>query len=130
MYCKHCASEIDDDVIICPKCGKQVQELKSQGVAQPQNIVINNNSSSSSSSSASASAAVTASANIPYGKARNKITSIILCCLGFLGIAGIHKFYEGKIILGIIYLLTFGFVGFGTIIDLIILAGKPSTYYV
>ena len=28
MYCKHCANEIDEDVIICPKCGKQVQELK------------------------------------------------------------------------------------------------------
>lgn len=28
MYCKHCGNEIDNDVIICTKCGKQVQDLK------------------------------------------------------------------------------------------------------
>ena len=43
MYCKHCAAEIDDDVIICPKCGKQVQELKYSESNLPQNIIINNN---------------------------------------------------------------------------------------
>lgn len=124
MYCKHCASEIDDDVIICPKCGKQVQDLKSQAT-NPQNIIINNSSSASSSASASATGGIQ-----PYGRAKSKSTAILLCCIGFIGFAGLHKFYEGKSGMGVIYLLTLGFFGIGTIIDLIALLGKPSTYYV
>lgn len=37
-FCKFCGAIIDKDCVICPKCGKQVEELKS---AQP-NVVINN----------------------------------------------------------------------------------------
>ena len=39
-FCKHCGAQIDADCMICPKCGKQVEELKA---ANPGNIVINNN---------------------------------------------------------------------------------------
>ncbi len=37
--------------------------------------------------------------------------------LTFLGIFGIHKFYQGKIIMGIVYLLTGGFFLFGILYD-------------
>lgn len=63
-------------------------------------------------------------------RTKNKSTSILLCCLGFLGIGGIHKFYEGKSLMGIVYLLTCGLFVIGTIIDLLALLAKPSTYYV
>lgn len=122
MYCKHCASEIDNDVIICPKCGKQVAEIKG---SEPQNIIINN----SANSSASASATATVQPSVT-GNAKNKTTAIILCCLGFVCFAGMHKFYEGKPVIGIIYLLTGGLFAIGTIIDLLALLAKPSTYYV
>ena len=26
-YCKHCGELIDDDCIVCPKCGKQVVDF-------------------------------------------------------------------------------------------------------
>lgn len=57
----------------------------------------------------------------------NKWTTFLLCL--FLGYFGVHKFYEGKIFLGFIYLLTFGFLGFGIFIDLIIILTKPKEYY-
>lgn len=38
--------------------------------------------------------------------------------LGFLGPAGIHRFYLGKPVSGLFYLFTYGFFGLGTIIDL------------
>lgn len=65
-----------------------------------------------------------------YGTPKNKTTAIVLCCCGFFGIAGLHKFYEGKTTSGIVYLCTVGWFFIGTIIDLIALLGKPSTYYV
>ncbi len=56
----------------------------------------------------------------------NKMTSLLLCI--FLGWLGAHRFYEGKTFSAVIYLLTFGLFGFGVIIDLFILAFKPSVY--
>lgn len=38
-YCKHCGQIIDADCVVCPKCGKQVEELK---FSKPDNIIINN----------------------------------------------------------------------------------------
>lgn len=111
MYCKHCANEIDEDVIICPRCGKQVQELK--GAAQQSNVNINFDSFGQ------------------RGSEKNKIAAIILCCIGFIGFGGLHKFYEGKIGMGILYFFTMGLFGIGTIIDLINLCNiKDENYYV
>ena len=49
----------------------------------------------------------------------NKQTAIILCCLGFAVVAGLHRLYLGYYGLGILYILTGGLCLIGTIIDLI-----------
>jgi TM2 domain-containing membrane protein YozV len=46
--------------------------------------------------------------------------------LTFLGVFGIHRFYQGKIISGIIYLLTVGLFGFGVLYDLFTLNEQVS----
>lgn len=116
-YCKYCGEQIHEDAIICPKCGRQIEELKGSASNQAQpNIIVNNTA--------------TANATMVGGNPKDKTTAIILCCLGFLGFAGIHKFYEGKIFMGILYFFTGGLLFIGTIIDLIALLGKPKTYYV
>jgi TM2 domain-containing membrane protein YozV len=48
-----------------------------------------------------------------------KMNVILLCCLGFMGLAGIHRFYVGRIWTGILWLCTCGIFGIGTILDLI-----------
>lgn len=47
-------------------------------------------------------------------------TVLLLCLLGFLGFAGIHRFVTGDVTLGIAYFLTGGFCGIGTIVDAIV----------
>ena len=59
--------------------------------------------------------------------AKNKWIAFLLCL--FLGVLGIHKFYEGRILFGILYLCTGGIFGIGVVIDLIILLFKPNPYY-
>lgn len=51
---------------------------------------------------------------------KSKLVSLLLCF--FLGNLGVHRFYLGKIGTGVLYLLTFGFCGIGTFIDLIRIA--------
>ncbi|MDQ0202474.1 TM2 domain-containing protein [Pectinatus haikarae] len=58
---------------------------------------------------------------------KKKTTAIILCLVGFLGAAGIHRIYVGKIFSGLLYFFTFGFFFIGTVIDLIqLLLGQFS----
>lgn len=48
---------------------------------------------------------------------KNKWVAFFLCL--FFGFLGVHRFYEGKIGTGILYLLTLGLCGVGVIVDLI-----------
>jgi TM2 domain-containing membrane protein YozV len=66
------------------------------------------------------------SAAAEYGAAmrRDLGMSYLLCVLGFLGFAGIHRFYLGKPLTGILWLLTGGLVGIGTIFDLITMSSQ------
>ena len=113
-FCKHCGEVIDADCVVCPKCGKQVEELKS---AQPQVVVNNTNAN------------VNANVNAGVGlRPKNKWTAFLLCF--FLGGLGAHKFYEGKTGMGILYIFTVGLCGIGWLIDLITILFKPNPYYV
>ncbi|MBS1668048.1 MAG: TM2 domain-containing protein [Bacteroidetes bacterium] len=53
------------------------------------------------------------------GKRKDQQTLMLLTLIGFFGVAGIQRFVTNEIALGIIYLLTLGFCGVGTIIDLV-----------
>lgn len=59
--------------------------------------------------------------------AKSKWVSFFLCL--FLGFFGAHKFYEGRILLGVLYICTGGLFGIGVIVDLVILFFKPNPYH-
>ena len=88
-FCKYCGQKIPEDAVMCTHCGRQVETLKSE---QP-NIVINNSNTN-----------VNTNTNAGYGSAKTKWVALLLCF--FLGFLGAHKFYEGKILLGIVYFIS------------------------
>ena len=122
-FCKYCGAKIPMQAVICTACGCQVEELKTTPV-QPQttpNVVINNANTNTNVNTNAAMA-------FPYRKAKNKWVALLLCL--FLGGLGAHKFYEGKVGMGVLYLFTVGLCGIGVFVDLIVLLTKPNPYYV
>ncbi len=70
-------------------------------------------------SAAEADEYVNMNAAVEYGEKepgqKNKWVALLLCV--FFGSLGVHRFYEGKIGTGILYLLTLGLFGIGVFID-------------
>lgn len=50
---------------------------------------------------------------------KSRLVALLLCF--FLGGFGIHRFYVGKIGTGIVWLVTFGILGIGCLIDFILI---------
>ncbi len=119
-FCKFCGAKIPIQAVICPHCGGQVEELKTQqqNNGMPGNIVINNNNDNKNTNTMRGG---------HRSKECNKWVALILCII--FGVFGAHKFYEGKIGMGILYLFTMGLGLIGVVVDIIIIAFKPVIYY-
>ena len=118
-FCKFCASSIPMDAVICTACGRQVEEIRQaspMGMGQPQVIINNNNNNNNNNNMG----------GVPMGNVKDKWVAFLLCF--FFGWLGAHRFYEGKILSGIIYLFTCGLAGLGVLIDLIAILLKPRKY--
>ncbi len=117
MYCTKCGNQIDDAAVICPRCGVPTQNYHQNAQPQQQPVinVVNTNTNTNT---------VVGGA----GRAKNKWVAFCLCF--FLGYLGAHKFYEGKIGMGVLYIFTCGLFGIGWLIDLISILFKSNPYYV
>lgn len=114
-FCEFCGNKVAIDAVICPKCGKQLEELKTEENKSNPQVIINNTN--------------TNTVNGGYGRKQcDKWVALLLCI--FLGFLGGHKFYEGKGGMGVLYIFTCGLFGIGIIIDLIAILCKPNPYYV
>lgn len=113
-FCSHCGRVINKEAVICPLCGCQVGQFQ-QAYQQP-SVVINNSTNN---------AMLTPQ---QYGRRKDKWVAVLLCF--FFGVFGVHRFYEGKVGSGLLYLFTLGLFGIGAFVDFIILLCKPNPYYV
>lgn len=113
-FCRECGQKITKKAVICPHCGCQVENVTP---SQPQVVINNSNQNQNTNSIA------------PQGvRMCNKWVSLLLCL--FLGCLGGHRFYEGKIGSGILYLFTGGFFFIGVLIDFLTIIVKPNPYAV
>ncbi len=56
------------------------------------------------------------------------ITSYLLCAVGFVGIGGLHRLYNGKILTGFLWLFSGGLFGVGQFVDLFLIPRMVEDY--
>jgi TM2 domain-containing membrane protein YozV len=97
-YCKKCIEELFDE-------NKRKMEKLEDGSKSSQPMVFMNAGGGGGAASSSSSAASTGGGGFAASYTKNKTTAGILAIL--LGGFGVHKFYLGRPLLGILYLIFF-----------------------
>lgn len=108
MYCRNCGKEISDQAIACISCGMSTKVGKKHCPHCGEEI-------------ASPDALICTKCGAKLDTQQKDWLVALLLCI-FLGGLGIHRFYTGHIVTGIVQLLTLGGCGIWVIIDLIIIA--------
>jgi len=119
-FCPSCGSVIPSAAVICTNCGCQAGTLQAP-VQQPMMQQPMPNMMMYQQPNAALNA------NGVYRAPKDKWVAFLLCL--FLGFLGGHKYYEGKVGLGLLYLFTGGLFGIGWLIDLILILCKKNPYY-
>lgn len=121
--CPYCAAQQDETAVICAYCGMKIGEMPEKTKAPADSDA----SGPISRGEYHGTVTEVQGPTLPPANSKDKYVSLLLCFFG--GFFGLHKFYEGKIGMGILYLLTGGLFGFGAIIDFFVLLCKPQRYY-
>ena len=110
--CSYCGAEMPDEAFKCASCGAN-QSVE----AKPQPSIVINNVVQQSNQGV---------AVVEKGKKCKKSVALPMAIFG--GWFGLHKFYEGKTGMGVLYMFTLGLWCIGWLVDIIAIATKPKEY--
>lgn len=117
-FCADCLIEVKGKMYCKEDIGKVIDDAKNSASAQPTINITNANTSSNTNVNANVGT------DMMGAPRKSKMVALVLCLLGFFGLAGLHRMYVGKVGSGVLHLFTYGICVIGTIFDLIgILSG-------
>ncbi|MBW4613160.1 MAG: NINE protein [Desmonostoc vinosum HA7617-LM4] len=56
------------------------------------------------------------------------LVSYIFCAVGFFGVGGLHRLYNGKVFTGLLWLCTLGFLYVGQLVDIFLIPSMVDEY--
>ena len=116
-FCKDCLVEVKGRMYCKADLGNVLDEAKQSATNTPTINITNTNENVNTNTNTNVMGGA-------FGPRKSKTVALILCILGFFGLAGIHRMYVGKVGSGVLHFFTAGICMIGTIIDLIsILSG-------
>lgn len=121
-FCADCLVEVKGRMYCKADLGNVLDEAKQSSAGVPTINITNSNESNNTNTNTNAT--------VGYGVApgrKSKTVALLLCLLGFIGLAGIHRMYVGKVGSGVLHFFTYGLCGIGTIIDLIAIISGSFT---
>lgn len=149
-YCSNCGTELQDEYEFCPECGQAVSDnlanicngefkkCKNCGARMPADMFYclecgmlfdNHETSFKDVIRRIFNMKKKRQPTYIYDNAwKSRSVSLVLCI--FLGMLGVHRFYEGKNITGIIYLCTLGLLGVGWVFDIFRISAQTKRYRV
>jgi TM2 domain-containing membrane protein YozV/RNA polymerase subunit RPABC4/transcription elongation factor Spt4 len=111
MYCRNCGKEMAEQAVVCVGCGVP----KNAGRKFCQNCGKETIHIAEICPGCGVRLAIKPDAS----EGKDWLTTLLLCI--FLGYLGIHRFYTGHTVIGILQLVTLGGCGIWTLIDLIMI---------
>ena len=126
MRCPYCGANVNGAV--CEYCDSvmPVERVEPQSI-HAENVVVNNyyyqdapESEGYANQDSSWQDSDPYDAYPPYVSDRSRLVALLFCV--FLGFFGAHRFYAGRYLMGVIYLLTAGLLGIGWIVDMVLIA--------
>lgn len=114
-FCKDCLVEVKGKMYCKADLGNVLDEAKQSNAGAPTINITNSNESTNTNNN------MNMGMGMGFGPKKSKTVALILCILGFFGLAGLHRMYVGKVGSGVIHFLTGGICLIGTIYDLILI---------
>lgn len=123
MRCPYCGAEVHER--ICDYCNSEIMGFTSESVFGSNAIdearTVDNNIALNRTADVPLYTEINSSAAcVEEYSTKKKTTALILCIL--FGWLGVHHFYTGRWILGILYLCTYGLWGLGVVFDIVMIA--------
>lgn len=118
MRCPSCGANVNG--AFCEYCGTKMpnEQVVTQTI-NAKSVVVNNYYQADSAGQASHPHEQQVFMNVPAVSPKSKLVAFILWF--FLGYFGAHRFYIGSYGLAVVYLFTFGLLGIGWLVDLVLL---------
>jgi hypothetical protein len=111
MYCRNCGNEVSEKAVMCVACGTPPKA--------GDKYCHNCKADTGPNATICMKCGVSLKSEPLPGEGKDWLTTLLLCF--FLGVFGIHRFYTGHTVIGVVQLLTLGGCGIWALVDFIII---------